>query len=160
MRKVFFSFHFGRDAWRAGQVRNSGRFTGDDSGFIDKAEWEKVKLKGKSHICNWIDEQMKGTSVTVVLIGAETSTREYVEYEIKKSFAKGNGVIGIYIHNVKNQYGQTDCKGKNPFENIYYEHQGRRVYLSEIYKTYDWVWDNGRENMSKWIEEAAQRASR
>lgn len=160
MRKVFFSFHFGRDAWRAGQVRNSGMFTREDAGFIDKAEWEKVKLKGKNHICNWIDEQIKGTSVTVVLIGAETSTREYVNYEIKQSYMKGNGIIGIYINNIKNQGGQTDCKGHNPFDYIYIERNGRKVYFSEIYTTYDWVLNNGRENMSKWIEQAAQQAGK
>ena len=49
----------------------------------------------------WIDEQMKGTSVTVVLIGAETSTRPHVGYEIAESHKKGNGMLGIYIHNIK-----------------------------------------------------------
>ncbi|WP_132282769.1 TIR domain-containing protein [Natranaerovirga hydrolytica] len=33
----------------------------------------------------WIDEQLKGTFVTVILIGNETADRKYVQYEIKKS---------------------------------------------------------------------------
>ena len=32
--------------------------------------------------------------------------------------------------------------------------------LSEIYPTYDWVNDDGRANMGKWIEAAAKRAGR
>ncbi|MFL0270085.1 TIR domain-containing protein [Candidatus Clostridium radicumherbarum] len=160
MRKTFFSFHFGRDAWRAGQIRNSGMLIGEKSGFLDKAEWEKVKLKGETAITRWIDEQLSGTSVTVILIGKETSQRKYVDYEIKKSYEKGNGMFGIYINNVKDQFGYTDLKGKSPFENYFIEQNGRKINLSEIYPTYDWVYDSGRENLGSWIEKAAQKAGR
>lgn len=78
-RRVFFSFHFERDAWRASQVRNSG-VTKNDAGFIDSVDWEEVKKKGDKAIKAWIDEQLKGTSVTVILIGNETSERKYVQY--------------------------------------------------------------------------------
>src|ERR1017187_8146827 len=83
-RRAFFSFHYERDAWRAGQVRNSWVTKDRESaGFWDAAAWEEVKKKGNPAIEKWIDDQLKGTSVTVVLIGAQTSTREYVGYEIK-----------------------------------------------------------------------------
>jgi len=79
-RRSFFSFHYERDVWRAGQVRNSW-VTQDRqaAGFWDAAKWEEVKKKGDEAIKKWIDDQLKGTSVTVVLIGAETSTRQYVD---------------------------------------------------------------------------------
>jgi len=32
--------------------------------------------------------------------------------------------------------------------------------LSEIYKTHDWIDDNGRENLGDWIEKAAKAAGR
>jgi len=32
--------------------------------------------------------------------------------------------------------------------------------LSELYRTYDWVKDEGRQNIGEWIEEAARRAGR
>jgi len=160
MRKTFFSFHFGRDAWRAGQIRNSGMFLGERAGFLDKAQWEKVKLRGKVAINRWIDEQLLGTSVTVVLIGKETSERDYVNYEMLKSYEKGNGMIGIYIHNVRDRYGITDNKGKNPFDNYSIVQGGRKVCFSELYSTYDWVNDLGRENLGKWIEKAALKAGR
>lgn len=159
-RKTFFSFHFERDSWRAGQVRNSGLFKGDDAGFIDKADWEEVKRKGDQAIKRWIDEQLHGTSTTVVLIGSETSERKYVGYEIEQSAKRGNGLIGIYIHRVKDVNGRTDTKGKNPFDNWYYERNGKNVYFSEIYPTYDWVNDNGRDNLGKWIEAAAKKAGK
>src|SRR4051794_20688027 len=116
-RRVFFSFHYERDAWRAGQVRNSW-VTKDreEAGVWDAASWEEVKRKGTPAIEKWIDDQLRGTSVTVVLIGAQTSAREYVGYEIKQSHAKGNGMLGIYIHNMRDSSGQTDTKGNNPFD--------------------------------------------
>ncbi|MED3653983.1 TIR domain-containing protein [Heyndrickxia sporothermodurans] len=159
-RKTFFSFHFERDSWRAGQVRNSGQFKGDKAGFIDKADWEEVKRKGDQAIKNWIDKQLEGTSTTVVLIGSETSERKYVGYEIEQSAKRGNGLLGVYIHRVKDANGSTDTKGKNPFDNWYYERDGKKVYFSEIYPTYDWVSDNGRDNLGKWIEAAAKKAGK
>src|SRR5215211_3716874 len=104
-RKVFFSFHFERDSWRAAQVRNSGiTRTKDVSGFMDAADWEEVKRGGEESVMRWINNQLEGTSVTVVLIGAETSTRPYVRYELRKSWEKGNGILGIYIHQLQDQY--------------------------------------------------------
>lgn len=159
-RKTFFSFHFERDSWRAGQVRNSGQFKGEKAGFLDKAEWEEVKKNGEQAIKSWIDQQLKGTSTTVVLIGKETSDRKYVNYEIEESAKKGNGLLGIYIHGVKDVNGRTDSKGKNPFDNWHYNQDGKKVYFSELYPTYDWINDNGRDNLGKWIEEAAKKAGK
>lgn len=160
-RRTFFSFHFERDNWRAGQVRNSwvGRDR-EDAGFWDAASWEEVKKRGREAIERWIDRQLDGTSVTVVLIGAETSEREYVGYEIKQSYSKGNGLLGVHIHNMKDVNSRTDVKGKNPLSNWTVERDGRRVALSDIYPSYDWANDDGRRNIGDWIEAAARRAGR
>ena len=160
-RHTFFSFHHQRDSWRAGQVRNSW-VTQDriDSGFWDAAEWEEVKKKDDASIQRWIDAQMKGTSVTVVLIGAQTSERKHVGYEISKSHELGKGMLGIYINNVKNKDGYTDSRGSNPFSNWHIMQNGQKIYLSSLYPTYDWVSDNGRANIGSWIEAAARKAGR
>jgi len=160
-RRVFFSFHYERDAWRAGQVRNSWvTIDRESAGFWDSAAWEEVKRKGNVAIETWIDDQLKGTSVTVVLIGAETSSRPYVGYEIKQSHIRGNGLIGIYIHNLKDMYSRTDIRGGNPFDNWSVEREGRKVLFSSLYPTYDWVNDDGRNRMGIWIEAAATKAGR
>lgn len=157
-RRVFFSFHHARDAWRAGQVRNSW-VTKDreDAGFWDAAAWEEVKKKGTDAVHKWIDEQLKNTSVTVVLIGAQTSQRDHVHYEIEQSHKRGNGMLGIYIHNVKDADGKTDTKGSNPFStHTFKDSNGNTV----TYPTYDWANDDGRTNMGSWIEAAAKKAGR
>src|ERR1700704_1036722 len=100
-RRVFFSFHYERDVWRASQIRNCWVTKDRESaGFWDAAAWEEVKKKTDGDIEKWINMQLTGTSVTVVLIGAETSTRKYVGYEIVQSHRRGNGMLGVYIHNI------------------------------------------------------------
>lgn len=153
-RKIFFSFHYERDAWRAGQVRNSDLLPNEDEhGFIDAAAWEEIKRKGDPAIQNWIKEQLEGTSVTVVLIGAETSERPWVDYEIRESWKRGNAIIGLYINGVKDQDSKTDTKGANPLDGIYLTDSQP---LSSVCKTYDWVLNDGRNNLGSWADQAAK----
>lgn len=146
-RKVFFSFHYERDVWRVSQVRNCNVVSSyNKNPFYDKANWETIKQRGEQAVKNWIDNQLNGTSVTVVLIGKETSTRPWVKYEIRKSIELGKGIIGIDISKIEDRYGKTDDTGENP--------------LPYRYKRYLWNKDKGRENLGKWIDEAAQQAGK
>jgi MTH538 TIR-like domain (DUF1863) len=161
-RHVFFSFHFERDAWRAGQVRNSWIAKPDRevSGFWDSAAWEEVKKRDDKAIKDWIDKQFKGTSVTVVLIGAETSSRAYVKYELEKSWQKGNGILGIYIHRIKDSNKKTDEQGKTTFGPIFTSTSDDKKYFHERFNIYDWVDDDGYENLGEWVEKAARQVGR
>lgn len=103
---------------------------------------------------------MDGTSVTAILIGAQTSQREYVGYEIKQSVKEGKGVLAVYIHRLEDRNGNTDSKGNNPLDDWTVERNGREVRLSEIYRTYDWVNDDGYKNFGDWVERAARDASK
>ena len=186
-RKVFFSFHYERDVWRANVVRNSWVTKPDReaAGFIDTAEFEKLRRQGDLAIKRWINSQLKGTSVTAVLIGSETYLRRWVRYEIIKSFDKNNGLLGIYIHKIEDREGETDSKGENPFKHvgIYIDKNGRAEYrefkdgkwvrftdypdcshsfdkkywTGKVYtfkaNFYDWVNDDGYNNLGNWIEE-------
>lgn len=114
-RKVFFSFHYERDIWRTNVVRNSGIVEGTAAaGFHDASLWEEAKKKGDAEVKKLIDKGLVGTSVTVVLIGAETASRKFVDYEIDQSIARGNGLLGIYISGIKDQNGITDVQGPAP----------------------------------------------
>lgn len=162
VRRVFFSFHYERDIWRANQVRNSWVTKPDReaAGFLDAAQWEEVKKQGDDAIKRWINSRLEGTSVTPVLIGAETSKRKWVDYEIQQSLARGNALLGIYIHNLRDKDGNTDTKGDNPLDKWSVEQNGKKVPLSRIYPTYDWVNDDGYSNIGDWIERAYLIASR
>jgi len=144
-RKVFFSFKY-KDVSRAMVVRNSWVTQGKDAaGFIDAADFEKVKRQGDTAIKNWIDKQLEGTSVTVVLVGDKTCSSRWVKYEIEKSIEIGNGLLGIDVSKIKNLQGETSERcGKIP--------NGYDFYL--------WNNDKGYDNMGDWIEKAAKDANR
>jgi hypothetical protein len=62
-----------------------------------------------------VSRNLRYTSVTVVLIGKETANRPWVRYEIKKSIEQDNGLLGIRIHHLKNQHGESDWwQGSTP----------------------------------------------
>jgi hypothetical protein len=158
-RKVFFSFHYKRDVRRIVQVRNSWviRAKGEAQPFYDKAAFEEAK-KRAGGIEKWIEEQMTGTSVTVVLFGAETYDRPWVRHEIKRSHELGKGMLSIDIHNIKDPQLGTDAPGNNPLAYWEVERNGQQVPLSKLYKSYDWVRDDGYTSMPAWIEAAAKAA--
>lgn len=160
-RKVFFSFHYDRDVHRVVQVRNSWvvRAHGEAPPFYDKAEFEQVKRRAGG-IETWIEEQLKGTSVTVVLFGAETYDRPWVRHEIKRSYQLGKGMLAIDIHNLKHPQLGPDVQGRNPLSYWEVEREGRKVPLSSLYSTYDWVRHDGYNNISTWIENAARDAGK
>ena len=113
-RQVFFSFHFGNDIWRVGQIRNIGVVEGQEL-FSDNG-WEKVRLKKDSDIKDWIDRELNMRSCVVVLIGAETASRKWVQYEIEEAWKRGKGIVGIYINKIKNSKGEQSQKGDNPLK--------------------------------------------
>lgn len=103
-RKVFFSFHYD-DVWRANIVRNSNvvktKYDATDRAFFDKSLWEEAKKQGELAITRMINNGLKGSSATCVLIGQETWQRPWVRYELFKSFEQGNGIVGVQIHGIK-----------------------------------------------------------
>ncbi len=159
MRKVFFSFDWD-DVWQVNQVRKSwvskGNYT--NAGFVDSANIEQFKRASDSQIKAWINEQLHGTSVTCVLIGNQTCRSRWVKYEIEKSIEKQNGLLGVYIHNVKDQNRNLGRKGEDPFtvQFGWVSNTGVLTYPCSSY--YDWVNDNGYQNLGNWIEKAAQQA--
>ena len=156
-RRVFFSFHYKNDVWRANQVRNSWVTQSKEAaGFIDSAEFEKIKKKGDAAVEKWIDKQLNNTSVTVILIGSETCDRKYVKYEAKASYKKGNGIIGVYIHQLKNKDGKKSKKGSTTFGVLGKDKNGDNIYFHDVAKVYDYVDDKGYSNLGKWIESAAK----
>ncbi len=68
--------------------------------------------------------------------------------------------MGIYIHGLKDQHGETDFQGPNPFKKLHIENGWYKKYLSELYPTYYWKLSMGFYYLGVWIEEAVQRAGK
>ena len=145
-RRVFFSFEYDHDVSRAMVVRKSWVTQGKEAaGFLDAADFEQVKRRGDAAVRQWIDGQLEGTSVTVVLVGSHTCGSKWVAYETKQSEERGNGLLGIDISKIKDLDGNVSQRcGKIPIG----------------YSFHLWNNHHGYENMGDWIEKAATAVGR
>lgn len=156
-RRVFFSFHYDEDITRAQRVRNSWvtqRWTREEKisrGFFDAGLWESAKTTGRRAIENLIDKGLENTSVTAVLIGRQTYSRDYVLYEIEQSYLRNNGLLGVYVGGLRDLQGLPGRNGPNPFAT---------ADVPGNIPTYDWVANDGYNNFGKWVEDAYQRSGR
>lgn len=157
---TFTSFHFDRDYWRVQQVRNMGAIEGNQ--IISPQSWETVKRKGKAAIEKWIDDEMKGKSAVVILVGRETSTRDWVNYEIRKAWNDRRPLVGIRIHGLKNKDGYTDTQGANPFASIKTsDGTALSAYLTLHAPTGSdskAVYQNIADNLATWVANAYKRS--
>lgn len=144
--RTFFSFHYERDVQRSSVVRKSSQFKENITPqWIDASLWEATK-PSDSAIRTLIGNALDRTTVTAVLIGSSTASRRWVQYEIEQSINRGNGLLGIYVHNIRGFNGMTDVRGVNP--------------LPTWASTYDWVHDNGHDHLGSWVDLAyAQRST-
>ncbi len=132
-RRVFYSFHFQNDSWRASKVRNIGMVEGNAPASDNS--WETVKRGGDASIQKWINAQLLGRTCTIVLVGAETADRRWVRYEIEKSWNDGNkGLFGIRIHKLLDHQLCESVAGDDPFARFTLKN-GKR--LSSLVKLYD-----------------------
>ena len=154
-RQVFYSFHYENDVFRVQQIRNIG--TLEDNEPVSPNEWESIKRRGEASIKKWIDNNLRYKSCVIVLIGEETANRKWVQYEIKKALELGKGLIGVYIHNLKDPRTGKSSKGKNPFDRFTSD-DGTK--LSSIVKCYDPnpndAYSEIRDNLENWIDEAIE----
>ena len=97
-------------------MRNIGLTEHDEP--VSDNTWEQVKRGGDAAIQKWINDQMGTRSCVIVLIGSQTASRKWVDYEIRKAWNDKKGLLGIYIHGLLNQNGQASHKGANPFASV------------------------------------------
>jgi hypothetical protein len=121
-RRVFFSFHHQQDIWRVNQVRNSWRYRHESEreaeGFYDGSIWERSKAAGDDSLKALIRDGIKNTSVTCVLAGTHTYQRRWVRYEIARSIVKGNGLLTVKIHSMRDASGSISLEGPNPLDYV------------------------------------------
>lgn len=140
-RRTFFSFHYKPDVWRAWNVRNTWVVKPDeqvDRGFFDSSVFEAFQRKGDESLKAFLREGIDNSSVTCVLTGTDTWRRRWVRYEIARSVLKGNGMLTVHIHGVKNGDGQAAAKGADPLAQMGVYNTSNAIFLAE-WKNSKWV---------------------
>ncbi len=140
-RRVFFSFHYKQDVMRASIIRNAGKFDAvAAAGWKDASLWEEAKRQGSEAIRHLIDEGLRNTSVTAVLIGQHTASRDWVDFEISESIQRGNGILGVRIHNVRDPNQGKSRRGPVP-----------KALAKQKCRIYEW----NASSFGRWVELAA-----
>ncbi|MFJ8896658.1 TIR domain-containing protein [Leifsonia sp. NPDC102414] len=157
---VFFSFHYDRDNWRVQQIKNLGIVEGQP--VLEGQDWEEVKRGGQEGIKKWIGSQMAGKKAVVVLAGAKTAERPWVQYEIRKAWQDKIPLVGIRIHGMKGSDGQTDTFGADPFAQIPTQGGGTLANYLTLYNpsgsTSTDVFASISSNIESWVNSAYKRS--
>lgn len=133
-RSVFTSFHYKQDCMRVQHVKQMGALAGQP--LLDSQRWESIKRGGEDEIKRYIAREMRGKDCLVVLIGSQTASRPWVQYEIRKAWTDGLGVLGVHIHGLRDPRTGTSAKGANPFTKIAVA-PGSTQSLSSVVPVYD-----------------------
>ena len=78
-------------------------------------DWESLKSKGDTAVENWIAEQLIGRSCTIVLVGAGTANRKWINHEIAETWNERKGIVGVRVHGLKNLAGFAAPRGGTHF---------------------------------------------
>ena len=136
-RRTFFSFHYRPDVTRAYVVRNSWvtrAVHGDreGAGFFDGSVFEANQREDPESLKRFLREGLGNTSVTCVLVGAETCLRRWVRYEILRSFITGNGLLAVRVHGIESLHTAASAEGVNPFDCLAFNVTGDNVSFKEL----------------------------
>jgi hypothetical protein len=100
-RRIFISFH--HDDIMQAKGFNLLRWNPNvPVEFVGRHLLSPVDSENEQYIHTKIREQLNGTSVTVVLIGEKTADSDWVDYEIRASLKRDNGVLGIRLKDAEN----------------------------------------------------------
>jgi hypothetical protein len=97
-RKIFISFQH-QDVMKARGFNLLRWNKNIDFNFVGRHFLDPINSENESYIRSKVKEQLKGTSVTVVLVGKETCNSEWIKWEIEQSLTKDrpNGILAIRL---------------------------------------------------------------
>ena len=101
-RKVFISYHHSNDQYYADYIQ---RLATCYKIFTDRS-LERIINSTNTDYVQWAikENNLKGTSVTIVLCGAETYKRKYVDWEIYHTLDLSHGLLGILLPTCTSDY--------------------------------------------------------
>ena len=117
-RQVFFSFDYEEDRNRADAVfqllRKQDAVPGE-AGFAGSGLWQTATGPSNEEVKQLVGETIGRTLATCVLVGARTSEREWIRYEIAQSLERGNALLAVRINGIADSGTRvTSPAGRNP----------------------------------------------
>lgn len=95
-RKIFVSYHHGGD--QSHYDAFSTTFSDTYDVITDNSLERAIDSEDVEYVMRRIREDyIHGTSCTIVLVGAKTHLRKYVDWEIKATLDKQHGLIGVQL---------------------------------------------------------------
>lgn len=95
-RRVFLSYHHGGDQWYYDAF--SRTFHNEYELISDTSLERRIDSDNVDYVLRRIRENyITGSSCTIVLVGAATWGRKYVDWEIEATLEKGHGLIGVRL---------------------------------------------------------------
>ena len=136
-----------KHVWKVNQIRNMKNIRSTSAaGFEEASLWEEARINGDQEVHRMIDEALQDTVVTVVCVTHGTTDRKHLDYEIDQSLARGNGLVAVQIHHLKDQKGETGSASDIPSK-----------IPSNWFKAYKYI---NQEALAHWIEESARLAGK
>lgn len=142
--RIFISYHYDSDNEIAKEIT---KIINEDKTNIFTVVEENEKQKDPEIIKSWVDEEIKNTKFTILLLSKETLDRLYVSYELKRSIVNGNTIIPILIDNKENNFTDDNIEliKKSLCDELSMKNDELRMKR--------WVRDDGRSNILKWLME-------
>ncbi|WNY28320.1 hypothetical protein MmiEs2_05050 [Methanimicrococcus stummii] len=182
-QKASICFDF-KDSERVGDI--AANLNWFDSDFVSFGSFDSLnsflKIAEKESVDpDEIRSLLNETDITVVFIGKHTFENAFCLQMIDESFRRENAFLAVYLNNAEDVVKTgREILGKNPLDLFYFEHKDGATTLNhgavvlpgklkrrisskdmkakiDFVKVYDYVKDNGAENLEKWIEEERQR---
>ncbi len=107
--RVYFSLDYQRDLPRVARLHKLSNVLARSAGGFQTARvWQQAQGEGDASVRGLIDDALRGTSVTVVCIGMRSSFSKFLDYEIERSLAQGNGLTAVTINQIRHRDGTID----------------------------------------------------
>lgn len=100
-RKIFISYHHQNDQYwanRLGEILES-------QGYTDRSLGERIDSSDDAYIYRRIREgYIRGSSVTIVLLGSETSERKWIDWETHATLDMKHGLLAVRLPTWNREY--------------------------------------------------------
>ena len=138
------------------EIKPEVKYTKADLNWMNKKSRSSVEMNDKSIRPTIVTGDVDVSGYDTIYLGfpiwwnvAPTVINTLLNYEIENAWKKGKGIVGIYIHGLKDVFGEQANKGENPLKdfcidktfNYIAKHtspaDGNEINLSKVCKAYD-----------------------